>query len=133
MEPTRACTSARFGEAHPQREDGLPRSVPTGRKWAAAPALEAEDTESHGSRFLRTVYSTYRHLVTSGDDTYLSMADPLTTVKQATARRSAANASWREAIREAHAAGASLRQIAAAAGVSHVRILQVVRQRKAAN
>jgi hypothetical protein len=61
------------------------------------------------------------------------MADPLTTVKQATARRSAANASWREAIREAHAAGASLRQIAAAAGVSHVRILQVVRQRKAAN
>jgi hypothetical protein len=60
------------------------------------------------------------------------MADPLTTVKRATARRSEANASWRAAIREAHAEGASLRQIAAAAGVSHVRILQIVRQRSSA-
>jgi transposase-like protein len=57
------------------------------------------------------------------------MADPLSAVKRATARRSEANASWREAIREAHAEGSSLRQIAAAAGVSHVRILQIVRQR----
>ena len=57
------------------------------------------------------------------------MADPLTAVKRATARRSEANASWRAAIREAHAEGASLRRIAAASGVTHVRILQIVKQR----
>ena len=57
------------------------------------------------------------------------MPDPLTAVKRATARRSEANASWRAAILEAHAEGASLRRIAAAAGVSHVRILQIVRRR----
>jgi hypothetical protein len=57
------------------------------------------------------------------------MSDPLTSVKRATTRRSEANAAWRAAIREAHAEGSSLRQIAAAAGVSHVRILQIVRQR----
>jgi hypothetical protein len=57
------------------------------------------------------------------------MANSLTSVRRATARRSEANASWRAAIRQAHADGASLRQIAAAAGVSHVRILQIVRQR----
>jgi hypothetical protein len=56
------------------------------------------------------------------------MADPLTTVKRATARRSEADASWRAAIREARAEGASLREIAAAAGVSHVRILAIVRR-----
>ena len=67
-------------------------------------------------------------IVTSGDDTY-RMANPLTSVQRATVRRSEANASWRAAIRQAHAEGASLRQIAAAAGVSHVRILQIVRQR----
>jgi transposase-like protein len=60
------------------------------------------------------------------------MADPLTTVKRATARRSEANASWRAAIRQAHGEGASLRKIAAAAGVSHVRILQIVKQRSSA-
>ena len=60
------------------------------------------------------------------------MADPLAAVKRATARRSEANASWREAIRQAHAEGSSLRQIAAAADVSHVRILQIVRQRPSA-
>jgi hypothetical protein len=60
------------------------------------------------------------------------MADPLTAVKRATARRSEANASWRAAIRHAHAEGSSLRQIAVAAGVSHVRILQIVRQRSSA-
>jgi transposase-like protein len=58
------------------------------------------------------------------------MANPLTKVQRATARRSEANASWRTAIRQAHSEGASLRQIAAAAGVSHVRILQIVRQRE---
>jgi hypothetical protein len=57
------------------------------------------------------------------------MADPLTMVQRATARRAESEASWRAAIRQARAEGASLRQIAAAAGVSHVRILQIVRQR----
>jgi hypothetical protein len=57
------------------------------------------------------------------------LADPLINVRRATARRTEANDSWRAAIREAHAEGASLRQIAAAAGVSHVRILQITRQR----
>jgi hypothetical protein len=57
------------------------------------------------------------------------MPDPLTAVKRATARRSEANASWRAAIRQAHAEGSSLRQIAAAAGVTHVRILQIIRRR----
>jgi hypothetical protein len=50
-------------------------------------------------------------------------------VQQATARRAESDASWRAAIRQAHAEGASLRQIAAAAGVSHVRILQIARRR----
>jgi hypothetical protein len=78
--------------------------------------------------FLQTVYSTY--LFSLRVVTILTaMANPLTSVKRATARRSEANASWRAAIREAHSEGASLRQIAAAAGVSHVRILQIVRQR----
>ena len=58
-----------------------------------------------------------------------NMADSLKTVQQATARRAESNESWRAAIRQAHAEGASLRQIAAAAGVSHVRILQIVRRR----
>jgi transposase-like protein len=60
------------------------------------------------------------------------MADPLITVKRATARRAESEASWRAAIRQAHAEGSSLRQIAAAAGVSHVRILQIVKQRSRA-
>jgi len=58
-----------------------------------------------------------------------NMTDPLKTVQQATARRAESDASWRAAIRQAHAEGASLRQIAAAAGVSHVRILQIARGR----
>ena len=92
-----------------------------------------------GNRFLQTVYSTYRLVVTSGDDAYRcklehqdemdTMADPLTTVQRARARRAESEASWRASIRQARAEGASLRQIAAAAGVSHVRILQIVRQR----
>jgi hypothetical protein len=60
------------------------------------------------------------------------MADSLTSVQRATARRSEANASWRAAIREAHAEGASFRQIAAAASVAHVRIPQIVKRRSSA-
>jgi hypothetical protein len=57
------------------------------------------------------------------------MPDPLTPVKRATTRRAESEEAWRDAIRQARAEGASLRQIASAAGVSHVRILQIVRQR----
>jgi len=57
------------------------------------------------------------------------MADPLKTVQRATARRTESEAAWRDAIRQAHVEGSSLRQIAAAAGVSHVRILQIVKRR----
>jgi hypothetical protein len=57
------------------------------------------------------------------------MADPLKIVRRATVLRAESAAAWRSAIRHAHANGASLRQIAAAAGVTHVRILQVVKQR----
>jgi transposase-like protein len=57
------------------------------------------------------------------------MPDSLKNVKRATARRAESETAWRAAIRQAHAEGSSLRQIAAAAGVSHVRILQIVRRR----
>jgi hypothetical protein len=62
----------------------------------------------------------------------MQMPDPLTTVKRATARRTESEVSWHAAIRQARVEGASLRQIAAAAGVSHVRILQIVKQRSSA-
>lgn len=42
-------------------------------------------------------------------------------------RRERAEAEWRAAVREAHAEGASLREVAAAAGVSHMTVKQVVR------
>lgn len=51
----------------------------------------------------------------------------LARVKRATKRRATAEEEWRVAIREAHAEGVSLRAIAQAAGVSHVRVLQIVR------
>lgn len=51
----------------------------------------------------------------------------LTRLKRATRARAKARAEWHAAIREAHAQGATLRAIATAAGVSHVRVLQIVR------
>jgi hypothetical protein len=54
--------------------------------------------------------------------------DPLKRVRQATRRREASEEAWRRAIREAVAAGESLRRVADAAGVSHVRVLQLVRE-----
>ena len=53
--------------------------------------------------------------------------DPLTVLRRATARRSASDQAWREAIRAARDAGLSYRVIAEAAGVSHVRVLQITR------
>ena len=49
-------------------------------------------------------------------------------VATAARRRAAAEAEFREAILAAHGRGESLRSIAAAAGLSHVRILQIVRE-----
>ena len=55
------------------------------------------------------------------------MRDPLTRVRRATARRDAAETEWRDAIRAA-AEDNSLRAVGEAAGVSHVRVLQIVRK-----
>jgi transposase-like protein len=53
--------------------------------------------------------------------------NPLTRVRRATARRSRSEAEWHDAIRAAVASGESLRVVAEAAGISHVRVLQIVR------
>jgi transposase-like protein len=49
-------------------------------------------------------------------------------VRRAAARRARSERDWQDAIREAVAAGGSLRQVAKAAGVSHVRVLQLARR-----
>jgi hypothetical protein len=54
---------------------------------------------------------------------------PLTRVRRATARRLAAEVEWRKAVQEAVASGESLRKVGEAAGVSHVRVLQVAREK----
>lgn len=55
------------------------------------------------------------------------MTDPLQRVRWAKRRREAAEDEWREEIRRAVAAGHSLRQVGEAAGLSHVRVLQITR------
>lgn len=55
------------------------------------------------------------------------MPDPLAAVKRLTVRRGKLNTEWQDAIREAHRNGQSLRTIAEAAGVSHMRVQQIVR------
>jgi hypothetical protein len=52
----------------------------------------------------------------------------LTRVRRATKRRAEAEREWRNAVRSAHAEGVSLRAIAAAAAVSHVRVLQITQE-----
>jgi hypothetical protein len=52
---------------------------------------------------------------------------PLTRVRRATTRRADANDEFATAIRAAWEAGETARAIAAEAGVSHVRVLQIVR------
>lgn len=56
------------------------------------------------------------------------MGDELARVKRATKRRESAEREWRDAIRAA-AAQNSLRAVAHAAGVTHVRVLQITRER----
>lgn len=48
-------------------------------------------------------------------------------IKKAIKNRERSDAEWVAALRAAHADGLSLRAIAALAGVSHVRVLQLVR------
>jgi DNA-directed RNA polymerase specialized sigma24 family protein len=52
---------------------------------------------------------------------------PLTRVKRAQQRRASATQEYRDAIRAAHTAGHTLREIAEAAGVSHVAVLKTLR------
>lgn len=52
-------------------------------------------------------------------------ADRLARVRRATARRARAEEEWRAALKAARQDGMSLRQIATAAGVSHVRVQQL--------
>ncbi len=51
----------------------------------------------------------------------------LTRVRRATKRRERSEAEWREAICAAVRDGASLRFVAEAAGITHVRVLQITR------
>lgn len=53
---------------------------------------------------------------------------PETRVKRASQRRASAMQEYRDAIRAARDSGLSLRQIANAAGVSHVAILKLLRE-----
>lgn len=55
-------------------------------------------------------------------------SDPLARVTKAARARAASEREWRAAIKAAHADGRSLRKIGAAAGVSHPRVLQIVRE-----
>lgn len=57
----------------------------------------------------------------------MSPVDSLTAVRRAALRREEAEHRFRGAIFTANAAGHSLRKIGAAAGVSHTRVLQIVR------
>lgn len=54
-------------------------------------------------------------------------ADSLARVKRAAGRRVSASAAFKQAVVGAQADGKSLRAIAEAAGVSHVRVLQILR------
>lgn len=51
----------------------------------------------------------------------------ITTLKRATKRRASSEEAWRSAIRDARAEGQTFRAIADAAGVSHVRVQQILR------
>jgi hypothetical protein len=57
------------------------------------------------------------------------MPDQLARVKRATRKRATADQEWRAAIRDAVAAGQSLRTVAAAAGVTNPRVHQIVNHR----
>ena len=54
--------------------------------------------------------------------------EPLARVQRATRKRVACEREWRAAIWQAVSDGHTLRDVAAAAGVSHVRVLQISRE-----
>jgi hypothetical protein len=54
--------------------------------------------------------------------------DALARVRRLAKRRDTVEADYREAIRAAVQQGASLRAVAKAAGISHVRVLQITRE-----
>ena len=54
--------------------------------------------------------------------------DALGRVRQATRKRTNADREWHAAIQQAVSEGHTLRQVAVAAGVSHVRVLQISRE-----
>lgn len=54
--------------------------------------------------------------------------EPLARVTRATRKRVACEREWRAAIRQAVSHGHTLRQVARAAGISHVRVLQISRE-----
>ncbi len=58
----------------------------------------------------------------------MSSTNLLGRVRRATAKRSAANAEWHEAIRTAVHSGLTVRDVASAAGVSHARVHQIARE-----
>lgn len=57
----------------------------------------------------------------------MSDKQALSEVRKTTLRRAKSEEAWRRAIRNAHGYGCSLREIAGAADISHVRVLQIVR------
>ena len=54
--------------------------------------------------------------------------DTIARVEQASRKRAAADREWHAAIQQAVTDGHTLRKVAAAAGVSHVRVLQISRE-----
>jgi hypothetical protein len=58
------------------------------------------------------------------------MADELLRLRAVTKRRQKADEEWREAIRTAVGDGLSLRQVADAAGITHVGVLRITREQK---
>ena len=64
---------------------------------------------------------------TSDDFHRLGHGLALGRVKRATTRRITTDAEWRDSIQDAVELGVSLRRVAEAAGVSHVRVLQITR------
>jgi hypothetical protein len=57
----------------------------------------------------------------------MSTDQRLVKLRRLTGRRSHVSEEWRQAILEAHAAGVPIRRIGDAAGISHVRVLQITR------
>ena len=57
--------------------------------------------------------------------------DPLATVRKAAKGRTTANSLFREAITRAVLDGCTLRAVAGAAGISHSRVIQIVREAQA--